>query len=375
MNIKIQTVLILIVVFLLGISLVKASNHVGLSCQVIDNSIESCGGVAVFKISGKTNAHSEIPSQSNFNYDVCCQNPGFVIGNSCDTGFTILKLSSSTNAHVEKNTLTNYNTNVCLSLPASTDLSCEYKANCGDAESCLATISADTNAKAADCVTNPYPTKICCQCSGTVSGFVEDIGGNRIGGAKIQIMNGVTEVDFTFTSSGPTPPLGEYTIDDLTCGTYDMIASADDYISSTKSNVVLPSQESLTVDFTGNDALVLGSTCEDDCTTAADDIIHQECHEINDCAFYDATAKKACNFAQPGWVRDYVDTANCPEGGCIIEGSGTCVSCSIECPEGIPQRKIETKASVTCELENLLKLTKVVVYKGKLAKLNIVTCG
>ena len=197
--------------------------------------------------------------------------------------------------------------------------------------------------------------------AGTILRFVEDIDGNGIGGATIQILDGATVLYPATTSLGPTPPLGKFTIDDVTCGTYDMIASAGDYVSSVKSNVVLPSQESLIVDFTGNDALIIGSTCEEDCTTAADNIIHKECDGINGCAFNNddgtGTAKEVCNFAQPGWIRDYSDTQ------------------VIECAEGTPQLKVETKAEVTCELENLLKLTKVVVDKGKLVNLNIVKCG
>ena len=209
-------------------------------------------------------------------------------------------------------------------------------------------------------------------CAGTISGNVKNIDDKNIDNARIDTLQGVTAKQIAYTQ-----PSGIYQINDVLCGTYNIIVSEPDHISSTKTITLAP-KESKTVDFTGNDALVLGSTCEVDCTTAVDSIIHSECEGINGCAFYneDGTgiAKKACNFAQPGWLRDYVDTANCPEGGCIIEGSETCVNCSIECPDGIPQIKKETKASVTCELENLLKKTKVIVYKGKLVKLNIVTC-
>jgi len=135
-----------------------------------------------------------------------------------------------------------------------------------------------------------------------------------------------------------------------------MIVSEPDYISSTKTITLAP-RESKTVDFTGSDALVLGTTCEDDCTYIGDNLVHRECNNINDCTFYDTTAMEVCNLAQPGWIRDYSDTQ------------------VIECAEGTPETKVTTKAEVTCELENLLKLTKIVVYKGKLVKLNIVTCG
>jgi len=111
------------------------------------------------------------------------------------------------------------------------------------------------------------------------------------------------------------------------------------------------------VNFIGSDALVEGSTCETDCTFVGDNIIHQECDGINGCAFFDATAKTVCNLAQPGWVRDY-DINNV-----------------VVCAEGAPQAKVDVKATVTCDEENLIKLTKVVTYKGRLVKLVVVTCG
>ncbi|MCH8004403.1 MAG: carboxypeptidase regulatory-like domain-containing protein [Nanoarchaeota archaeon] len=373
MVIKKHTVLILIFVFLIGIGLVKASNHVPISCKVIDNSIETCGGATIFKISEITGGHAEIPSQTNYNNELCCEGSGFSLGNVCGTSesTTLLNLSKVTNAHVQIPSVNTYENGVCLSNPPGMSTSCEYKTDCAADESCIASISADDNAQVADCAdpfTNPSSKKICCKCSGTVLGNVRDILDNSgIGGAKIQIVKGATEVSFTFTSFGPTPPLGEYIIEDTACGTYDMIASAGGYVSSVKSNIVLPQQN--IVDF----ILISGTTCEEDCTYASDNTIHKECDTINGCAFFDETAKTVCDLAQPGWIRDYDDLTSCPGGGCLIGGS--CVSCSIECAEGSPEGKIETKASVTCELENLIKLTKVLSYKGKLVKLVVVTCG
>ena len=110
--------------------------------------------------------------------------------------------------------------------------------------------------------------------------------------------------------------------------------------------------------FMGISLVVLASTtCEADCTYDVDNTIHKECDGINDCNFFDETAKEVCDLAQPGWIRDYSETQE------------------IECAEGIPKDKKEVKATVTCEKENLIKLTKLVTYKGKLVKLVVVTCG
>jgi hypothetical protein len=145
-----------------------------------------------------------------------------------------------------------------------------------------------------------------------------------------------------------------------------MIASADNYISSTESDRVLTSNDNIeNVDFT----LTLGTSCEDDCTYAGDNIIHKECDGIDNdgedidgdgdtiCSFSDDTAKEVCDLAQPGWIRDYPPDKE------------------IECAEGTPQAKSEIEADITCDEENLIKTTKLVNYKGKLVKLVIVTCG
>ena len=340
MTIKIYFVLVFILVFLLGLSLV---NGAGLSCEVTTADCSSPKTI-VFKIASPTGGHAEIPSGVNYDNKVCCQGDGFDVGNSCESPdkVTILKLSGTSNAHVQIPSVDTYTNDVCLSYPPGFDTTpCEYKAVCDVGETCIASISKTDNAQVADCAT--LSTKICCKCSGNVSGVVEDIDGNRIGGATIQILD---EASSATTSLGPDPPVGEYKIEDVTCGTYDIKASKVDFVPSIKIGVVLPG----IVDFTASDGsgLVLGTTCEDDCTYAGDNTIHKECDGINGCAFFDETAKNVCDLAQPGWIRDYpVTGGDCSE-----------LPCEIECAEGIPQNKIEAKASVTCELDNLIKLKK-----------------
>lgn len=121
----------------------------------------ACSDTVVFKMSALSDAHAEIPSQSNYDKKVCCRSSTDAISNSCPGDAIPLRLSANSDAHVEKNTESNFNVNVCLSAVAGT-VSCSYKANCDATETCLATISADRDAHVADCVTQPYATKICC---------------------------------------------------------------------------------------------------------------------------------------------------------------------------------------------------------------------
>lgn len=220
-----------------------------------------------------------------------------------------------------------------------------------------------------DSLDNDGDGKIDCadsDCGTTVSGFVREEGSSPIFPSRVDVLkNGVLE----FTDSSDAS--GFYTIDSG-CGTYDMVASATDYISSTVSNINFPAGGSITQDFT----LFLGTSCEADCTYAGDSTIHQECEGVNGCNFCSAgcsspsctasIAQQSCNLAQPGWDRLYDDPSQ-PE----------CVNgCVIACQESCPEAKIDTKAIVTCdEGENLIKATKLVMYKGKLLKLNVVVCG
>ena len=132
-----------------------------LSCSVAP----VCSGTTVFKISDLSNAHAELASESNYPNLVCCQSSSYVLGTSCASGYTLLKLSDITNAHVEENIYSNYLNDACLSSGTGT-LSCAYvSGDCFSAgyDACVATISSDTNAHVADCVTDPYVIRICCK--------------------------------------------------------------------------------------------------------------------------------------------------------------------------------------------------------------------
>jgi len=128
-----------------------------LSCSVTT----SCpSGVVIWRMSGTSNAHAELPSQSNYSQLVCCSGvPG--LSNSCTGTFaTVLKLSRTTNAHVEQNTQTNYTHNVCISVPAGGSVSVGYQANnCIGYDTTLGSMSGPTNAHVGD--STAYTTKIC----------------------------------------------------------------------------------------------------------------------------------------------------------------------------------------------------------------------
>ena len=374
-------VILIAVIFMLQLLLVKSA-PLTLSCSVTNN----CQGTPIFKMSAPANAHAENWSLNNYEYSVCCQAQGITIGNSCDTGVQVIRLSADTNAHAEKVEYAPaaYSKNICISAPSNALLSCiSTTQDCQSIgyDACLATISGDANAHVADCVTDPYPLKICCKsectsltetactdgldndcdglvdcndtdCTGSIAGAVKNQDGQAVSSADVS-----AKKDLTTVASSATNSQGNYDIASINCGTYSLVASHPNYAPQTKSNVVVNAQQQTTVNFEGSSSMVLGSSCEADCTFAADNIVHASCDTRNGCTFYDSISKSACDNSQPGWVRDYNS------------------SHYVICAPGSPQPKIEIEASVSCASGTLVKVTSIVLYNGKPVKLVVAACG
>ena len=154
-NFKMRTIIILIITLM--VFLLPANAEI--SCQVTT----SCSNTDVLHMSNNTNAHAELPTGTDYSYKICCEDTGsqgVTMGTSC-SGTTFLKLSNNTNAHVEKATLSNYANDACLS---SDDAAFEFSyqsGSCDGWQTCLATISNDTNAHIGDC-TSSYDLHVCC---------------------------------------------------------------------------------------------------------------------------------------------------------------------------------------------------------------------
>ncbi|MBI2647480.1 carboxypeptidase regulatory-like domain-containing protein [Candidatus Woesearchaeota archaeon] len=357
MSDRLQVVLLSIITFLLVLGLIKVADAI--DCQIKQSS-EPCSAV-IFKASSPVNAHAELSTQNNYNYNVCCEGTAYSVDNSCLSGFNFLKLSGATNAHVQQNSYTDYTTNICLASAGT--VNCDYTTqptqSCIDIgyDTCIATISSSTNAHVSDCTINPYPIKICCKtdCAGSITGTVTEQDDQQIEGALINAKIGLTDVSSAYTNEQ-----GIYTIGNIVCGTYTLTASHPDYLPQTKNNIVVNHQQTTTVDF----ELIRGSSCEADCTFANDNIVHASCDGKNGCTFCNIEgeeeihekAKQICDNSQPGWVRDY------DENNYII------------CPEGCPQTNVKISASVSCSSGTLVKVTRIVLYKGKPVRLNVATC-
>ena len=357
-----------LLVLLLFLLLFLPNTFAALSCSVIDTNTNTCQGAIIFKMSALTNAHAEISSSGNYHYGVCCQAPGPTLTNLCTNNpAQVIKLSDITNAHVERADYTpsTYPNTVCISARESAPtLLCTATTQSCIAigyNTCLASISGDpltggTNAHVADCLTDPYPWKICCKTSslpctataepGTITGAIRDQDNKAIPDVDVSAQQGQSSIKTVLTGQN-----GIYSMS-IGCGNYNLVASRTGYISQAKSNINVGPTETTVVDF----SLILGTTCKSDCTYVFDNTIHASCDGRNGCTFYDAIAKAACDYSQPGWFRDY-DTNN-----------------FVICAGGPLQLKTEIVASVSCESGTLVKMTRIAVYNGKPVKIVAATC-
>ncbi|MBI2659227.1 carboxypeptidase regulatory-like domain-containing protein [Candidatus Woesearchaeota archaeon] len=184
-------------------------------------------------------------------------------------------------------------------------------------------------------------------CDSSVTGTVKNQNNQPVALADVSATK-----DSAAIKSATTDTQGRYAISPINCGAYSLVASHADYTPQAKSIELQPNQQLI-----ANFSLVLGTSCEADCTFAGDSIVHAACDGQNGCSFYDSTAKAACDNSQPGWARDYNSTHY------------------IICPSGAPQLKIEIGASISCESGTLVKVTRIVVYNGKPVKLVVAACG
>jgi len=145
-----------------------------LSCAV--TTAAACTGgtnTIVLRMSGATNAHVELPSQSNVNYNsnvVCCSGVTGLSNTCTAPSAVVLRMAGVTNAHGEQNgqSNVNYTSNACISVPTGGTISVGYQAtNCTGYDTTIGSMSGITNAHIGDGTV--YATKICATGGGIIN--------------------------------------------------------------------------------------------------------------------------------------------------------------------------------------------------------------
>jgi len=162
-----------------GLVFLKIVRAGTLSC-VVRASTCSGGETAIWRMSGTSNAHAELPSQSNYSQLVCCSGVTG-LGTACTGTFaTALKLSGTTNAHAEQNSQSNYANSACISVSSGGSVSVGYQStNCTGFDTTLGSMTGTTNAHVGD--GTAYTTKICATATGASQTLTFSISDNSIG--------------------------------------------------------------------------------------------------------------------------------------------------------------------------------------------------
>jgi len=169
MYIKIRYIIFSLITIFIGLASGQIVSAGTLSCSV--TTAAACTGTVIWRMSGATNAHAELPSQATAAYasNVVCCSGVTGLGNACTGTFaTALKLSGVTNAHTEQNSQANYANNACISVPSGGSVSVGYQStNCTGFDTTLGSMSGTTNAPVGD--GTAYTTKICATAAGAVA--------------------------------------------------------------------------------------------------------------------------------------------------------------------------------------------------------------
>lgn len=178
-----------------------------LACSV--TTAAGCSGTVIYRMSGATNAHAELATQSTAAYanNVVCCTGVTGLGNTCSGTFaTALKLSGVTNGHAEQNSLSNYANSACITAPSGGSVSVGYQAtNCTGFDTTLGSMTATTNAHVGD--GSAYTTKICgtaAAAAGTLSVDIVDSGGTTVASPSVAF----GAAAFSFSTQTGTGTLG-----------------------------------------------------------------------------------------------------------------------------------------------------------------------
>jgi hypothetical protein len=148
---------------LLGVFVITTSLYAGTLVCTATTTVGCSAGTIILRLNSDTNAHAELPSQSNIAYGntVLCCSGVTGLSNSCSAvQATVLKLSSLTNSHVQQNDQTGYTNNACISVASGGYVAVGYQnTTCTGFDTVIGSISSADNAHAG--TSTAYTLKVC----------------------------------------------------------------------------------------------------------------------------------------------------------------------------------------------------------------------
>ncbi|MBU1205223.1 MAG: carboxypeptidase-like regulatory domain-containing protein [Nanoarchaeota archaeon] len=181
-----------------------------------------------------------------------------------------------------------------------------------------------------------------------VNGTVTNVSLEPIEGALVDILSPLELNDITDEN-------GNYFIRDVPEGSYDIVASKQGFNSLNKQFYI--KDNVVTIDFV---LYTAGSECKPDCSKTSDEKprCNADCDGINGCNFYDEITKEACTTPLNrvvGVTESYNETHK------------------LTCCEGAPYKhtKLSGKNIILPESDNIVRITRIVFYKGQFARMII----
>jgi hypothetical protein len=180
-----------------------------------------------------------------------------------------------------------------------------------------------------------------------VTGSVTEVSGAVVTDALVEVLG----IGF----SGLSDASGNYIIEGIPEGTYDMVARKGGYSPEFVYDVNMVGD--VAVDFVlSRPAAGVSGICEADCSYTDDNVCHSDCQGRAGCWFYDATTQTVCDEQGVGFIKDY--------------GSGKVV----ECCTGVPYEEVSIPAVVEVEAERVFKIVRIVqLPDGSFGKLVVYT--
>ncbi len=179
-----------------------------LTCSI--TTAAACAGTVIYRMSGSSNAHVELPSQTHPAYNsnvVCC---GGVTGlsNTCTApSATALNLTAVTNSHASQTASGPYLTPACISVPAGGTVSIGYQAtNCTGFDTTLGSMVVTTNAHVGNSAA--YANIQICGTAAAVQTLTLSISSNTI---AFGALDSVTE-RFANTTTGSATEVAAHTL-------------------------------------------------------------------------------------------------------------------------------------------------------------------
>ena len=200
-------------------------------------------------------------------------------------------------------------------------------------------------------------------CNGLID--IEDIGCQAIIDGTITKEDGITPIPnatvtavatdpvtgVTVKYSDITPVDGTYSMTVIVNLTYDIVVKVPGYGTGFEWDQTVDEENNRkrTIDF----AIPKAENCEEDCTSPGENVCRLECEGLNGCQYFNIPTMRVCEGGQLDWIIPYSSTHE------------------VQCCEGEPTPRRQTKIVGVQGVKNIVRVTRIISYGGQIITLVI----